>query len=207
MRTWLRRKPEDSSRRSERGTELVEITLVLPLLVFLVMGMLDAGMAWKTKLEVVQATRQGARIGSAFGDDEFADQEAVLAAMSVIPDYVNIDVDNTNGPRLNFIVLYRADANDGEPTDACKAGSVNDLCLHLTRAQVEQFLLDYAADPLADPPHLVREWDNRPVQPQNLQSLGIYIEATQPSFTGVFEALQTWDVTAKTVMRTEPLVE
>lgn len=207
MRRWSRSQSADPSREGERGTELVELTLVLPLLIFLAMGMLDAGFAWKTKLEVVQATRQAARIGSAYGDDEFSDQEALLAAMSVIPEYVNIDPGNTNGPRLDFIVFYRADATDGDPTNACKSGSVNNLCLHMTRAQVETFLTDYAADPLADPPHVVREWDNRPVQPQNLQALGVYIEATQPSFTGVLETLQTWEVSGKTVMRTEPLVE
>lgn len=202
-----RRSKRAGDRENERGTELVELTLVFPLLIFLVMGMLDAGVAFKTKLEVVQATRQAARIGSAFGDDDFADQEALLAALSVVPDYVNIGPDNTNGPRLDFIVFYRADAADGNPTTACRSGSVSNLCLHMTRAEVEAFITSYEADPLADPPHAVREWDNRPDDPENLLSLGVYMEATQPSFTGVFNSLTEWNVDGKTVMRTEPLID
>lgn len=207
MRFRRRNGRTDESRKNERGTELVEITLVLPLLIFLVMGMLDAGVAWKTKLEVVQATRQGARIGSAFGNDPLADQEALLAAMSVIPEYVNVDPNSTT-PRLEYIVLYRADAANGEPTNGCKTGpSVDNLCLRLSRAQVETFLAAYAADPLSNHLAAMDRWEVRPDDPELLESLGVYIQATQPSFTGIFESIQTWDIKGKTVMRTEPLIE
>lgn len=190
-------------RNGERGVELVELTLVLPLLIFLGMGMLDAGMAWKSKAEVVQATRQGARVGSAFKDDPRSDQEALLAITAVIPEYLNLDPGDTISARLDYIVIYKADAANGEVPADCKnpIGTHTD-CTHLTRAEVETFLTDYAGDPLAL--HLPRSWTNRPIQPEFLDSLGIYIQATQPSFTGVFESLTTWTVTGSTVMRTEP---
>lgn len=192
-----------NNRKSERGTELVELTLVVPLLIFLVFGMLDAGMAFKSRMEVVQATRQGARVGSSFGDDPDSDQEALLALTSVIPTYLNIAAGDTTSARLSYVVIYRADTVDGDVPPQCKdPGNHAGLCTHLERAEVEQFLLDYAADPTAN--HLPRTWTSRPTEPENLKSLGIFVEAEQPSFTGVFEALQSWTVTGRTVMRTEP---
>lgn len=189
-------------RNGERGTELVELTLVLPLLIFLGMGMLDAGMAWKSKAEVVQATRQGARVGSAFKDDPRSDQEALLAITAVIPEYLNLAPGDTSSARLEYIVIYKADAADGVVPSACKNPGTYADCTHLTRSDVETFLSDYASNPTGL--HLTRSWDNRPTEPEFLGSLGIYIEATQPSFTGVFETLSTWTVNGSTVMRTEP---
>lgn len=189
-------------RNGERGVELVELTLVLPLLILLCMGMLDAGMAWKSKAEVIQATRQGARVGSAFKDDPYSDQEALLAITSVIPDYLNIAPGDTTSTRLDYIVIYKADDANGEVPTACKSPGVHTDCTHLTRTDVENFLTAYASKP--SDLHQVRSWTNRPVQPEFLDSLGIYIQATQPSFTGVFDSVTTWTITGSTVMRTEP---
>jgi Flp pilus assembly protein TadG len=189
-------------RNGERGAELVELTLVLPLLILLGMGMLDAGMAWKSKVEVVHATRQGARVGSAFKDDPRSDQEALLAITAVIPEYLNLDPGDTISARLDYIVIYKADAADGQVPAACKNPGTYADCTHLTRTDVETFLTEYAGDPSAL--HLTRSWTNRPLEPANLDSLGVFIQATQPSFTGVFESLTTWTVTGSTVMRTEP---
>jgi hypothetical protein len=53
-----------SKRRSERGQSLVEFAFVIPLLVILVFGIIDFGMALRAYITVTQATREGARYAS-----------------------------------------------------------------------------------------------------------------------------------------------
>ncbi len=45
------------------GQAMVEFALLLPVLVLLVMGVLDIGRAWSTQQVVVNAAREGARVG------------------------------------------------------------------------------------------------------------------------------------------------
>lgn len=56
--------------RSERSQSLVEFSLVLPVLLLLVLGTVDFGMAFKSYVELTNATREGARyavVGNAAG--------------------------------------------------------------------------------------------------------------------------------------------
>ncbi len=59
--------------RSERGAELVEFALVLPLLLFIVLGLVDFGFLFQRFEVTTNAAREGAR-------------------MAVLPGYVNADV-------------------------------------------------------------------------------------------------------------------
>jgi Flp pilus assembly protein TadG len=49
---------------SERGAALVEFALVAPLLIMLITGMVTAGHAYDQKLQIVHATREGARFAA-----------------------------------------------------------------------------------------------------------------------------------------------
>ncbi|MQA28841.1 MAG: hypothetical protein GEU82_03235 [Luteitalea sp.] len=59
--------------RSERGAELVEFALILPLLLFIILGLVDFGFLFQRFEVVTNAAREGAR-------------------MAVLPGYVNADV-------------------------------------------------------------------------------------------------------------------
>jgi Flp pilus assembly protein TadG len=59
--------------RSERGAELIEFALVLPLLLFIIMGLIDFGFLFQRFEVVTNAAREGAR-------------------MAVLPGYVTADV-------------------------------------------------------------------------------------------------------------------
>jgi hypothetical protein len=85
---------------------LVEMTLVLPLLVFLVLGMIEMGAAWRDQQTITQSSRQGARVGSHIGNDNFADREALQAAISVLTPEQRAN--------LKYITIFKADAN-GDP--------------------------------------------------------------------------------------------
>jgi Flp pilus assembly protein TadG len=49
--------------RSERGAELIEFAIVMPILVFLIAGIVDFGMMFRTYEAVTNAAREGARVG------------------------------------------------------------------------------------------------------------------------------------------------
>lgn len=51
-------------RRDKRGQALVEFTMVLPVILLLLMGMLELGFAISNSTTIQTATRQGARVGS-----------------------------------------------------------------------------------------------------------------------------------------------
>jgi Flp pilus assembly protein TadG len=60
-------------RNSERGAELIEFALVLPLILILLMGIFDFGLAFQRYEIITNAAREGARLASlqaAYTDDE-----------------------------------------------------------------------------------------------------------------------------------------
>ena len=54
--------------RSKRGQSLVEFAIILPVMMFLILGMLEMGFAINHNTSIVTATRQGARVGSELVD-------------------------------------------------------------------------------------------------------------------------------------------
>jgi Flp pilus assembly protein TadG len=50
--------------RSERGAELIEFALILPLIIILLMGIFDFGLAFQRYEVITNAAREGARLGS-----------------------------------------------------------------------------------------------------------------------------------------------
>jgi Flp pilus assembly protein TadG len=66
--------------RSERGAELIEFALVLPLLVFIIAGIVDFGMMFRTYEAVTNAAREGARVGVLPGYEDPLDVEARVDA-------------------------------------------------------------------------------------------------------------------------------
>jgi Flp pilus assembly protein TadG len=55
--------------QSERGAELIEFAVVLPLLLLLIAGIVDFGMMFRTYEAVTNAAREGARVGVLPGYD------------------------------------------------------------------------------------------------------------------------------------------
>lgn len=72
-------------RDRERGAVAVEMAIVVPVLVLLAFGMLEFGLALKTKLTISQAVNQATRHATVLGTDDFADVEildALVAGLS-----------------------------------------------------------------------------------------------------------------------------
>jgi Flp pilus assembly protein TadG len=70
-------------RRSERGAELIEFAIVVPLLILLLAGIFDFGMMFRTFEAVTNAAREGARVGVLPGYADADVQARVDAYMAV----------------------------------------------------------------------------------------------------------------------------
>jgi len=91
--------------RRERGASLVEASLVFPILILLVMGTLEIGLAFKDYLTVSYISREGARLGALAGDDPEADC-AILEGIGNLATSKDLD-------RIAEIQIFKADEGSG----------------------------------------------------------------------------------------------
>lgn len=89
----------------ERGATLVEASLVFPILILIVMGTLEVGLAFKDYLTVSYISREGARIGGLAGNDAEADC-AILRGIG------QLTTDNDLN-RITQIQIFKADEGTG----------------------------------------------------------------------------------------------
>jgi len=73
------KRPFTDRRRRERGASLVEFALVVPLLLLIVFGIMEAGWLFAQQVEVRNAAREGARIAAVSAPDITADGSFTLA--------------------------------------------------------------------------------------------------------------------------------
>jgi Flp pilus assembly protein TadG len=195
-----------NERRNERGGILVELTMVVPLLVFLVLGMIEMGSAWQDQQTITQASRQGARVASHLGDGERADQEGVRAVLSVF--------DAEQRARINYIVIYEVTTADGVMPAACKTASVAGVCNRYAGTALSDTALNTnsnwpcstgtagqkaaALDRFYSP--CTRSTSVTGSGPEHL---GVYISVNRPWFTGFLPGTGI-NIKASTVMQLEP---
>jgi TadE-like protein len=108
-------------RLDERGSSMVEFTIVASLLFMLLFGIVEFGLAFRDRLTVTNATQGSARVVSALGDDPNADYQMLLSleqSLGILPGQaVGI---------VRYVDVYLADAN-GDPAGSCSTGG-GDRC-------------------------------------------------------------------------------
>lgn len=80
----MMRLPMRTRVRSERGAELVEFGLTLPLLLLLVLGIIEFGFMFQEYEVVTNAAREGARLGSLIPSAGYTRAEAEARAMDYL---------------------------------------------------------------------------------------------------------------------------
>ena len=98
-----------------KGQALVEFTIVVPVFLFILTGMLEFGLAFSDKLTLGNATREGARVGAALatgsdtacsGDPSGVDK-SIVASMQFILKSGGSDV---NLAHITAIHIFKADS-------------------------------------------------------------------------------------------------
>lgn len=102
---------------TERGAAIVEFAVISIILVILIFGVVEGGLAFRAKLSVSNSADEGARRGSVAAKDPFADYEVLqqIKAHSISPE------------TITTIVIYKADDSTSPPPDACKVASSSTL--------------------------------------------------------------------------------
>lgn len=103
-----------ATRRSQRGTVLVEAALIMPMLIMLAMGTIEFGLGWRDRVGVQTTVRAAARSGATLGSDPQADYNILQMLKS------GLGADYTKASR---IVIYKAAATNGAVPAACLTGS------------------------------------------------------------------------------------
>jgi len=92
------------AKNKERGAALIELAVVLPLLLALILGALDFGLAFMDRLTVRHAASQSARNGSALGADAAADLLILQGIEAGLAGAVDANV-------ITRVLIYEADLN------------------------------------------------------------------------------------------------
>lgn len=71
--------------RNEKGQTFVEFALVLPFLVFLIMGIIQFGRAWQNYITITDAARVGAREGAVHTATACSSATDKINSLGVIP--------------------------------------------------------------------------------------------------------------------------
>lgn len=182
--------------RGESGAVLVEMVIVLPLLMLMVLGMIEMGLAWRDSTTVNSASRQGARVASNLGDDADADLEALLSVMAVVQ---GLDGD------VEYAVIYDA-SGTGQLPLGCDTGSQPGVCNHYTAAEL--------ANLVTNPPTNTNlfqcggpsvDWcpSGRSTQLATIDHVGVYVKVDRPWVTNIFPGDGT-KLSGYTVMQLEP---
>ena len=100
-------------RRGERGQSIVEFTLILPVFLLVLLGMLEYGSAYDHRTAMAYAVREGARVGASLGKGNSntpasaVDPAIVAAVQRGLTNPILID-------NITSIDIYRA-GSDGKP--------------------------------------------------------------------------------------------
>lgn len=103
----------------ERGATLIELAVISVFLITMIAGTFDYGQAWRSGLAVNEASRTGARVGSAQGPSRAADYNALSGAKAAL-------VSSGKLARVLRVVVFRSTAADGKVPAACKTGSTTE---------------------------------------------------------------------------------
>jgi len=88
----------------ERGANLVEFALVVPIVLLVVIGILEVGVAFRDLLTVSNAAKEGVRVVAAMGDDPLSDCVVLTKTSSALASSVSLS-------NLLTIEIFRADSN------------------------------------------------------------------------------------------------
>ncbi len=97
MDTQVTVKTGKGRRDGEKGQNLVEFAMVVPIFLILVFSIVDFGMGFHAWITVTNAAREGARIGAVGADAATIEARVVDTASSLAADDIDVTVVNAQG--------------------------------------------------------------------------------------------------------------
>lgn len=183
-------------RRDERGAALIEAALVLPIIVVLLLGIIEFGLAFQSGAVTTGASRSGARMGAATYAPAGSTSSAQLAAADQMAAAVSADLKSLSNADPVGMVIYKVDPSStsgapygGFPGDNL-SGGCSSSCFRYTWNGSDMV---YASGGWSDPDACGTSVD----------SLGVYVQAKHYYLTELIG--ESRFVNGKTVMRIEPL--
>ena len=173
---------------NDSGASLVEVGLILPVLLLLAIGLSEVGFLVVDYMTVSNASRSGARTGSAAADDPNAD--------NLILEVVEEDACNLRFGQLETVTIYLPDADGGVPDPP--GGVVN------VYQNTGSLICDNPGHGLSAAAGCC-PWapTSRDRVPPNFDEIGVQVEFSHSGVTGLFPfPTVTWSDT--TVMQIEP---
>ena len=77
--------------KRESGANLVEFAIVMPIILLVVIGILEVGVAFRDLLTVSNAAKEGVRIVAAMGDDPMSDCTVLTKTSSALASTISMD--------------------------------------------------------------------------------------------------------------------
>lgn len=187
--------------RGERGTAIVELVLIVPVLLGLAIGLAEFGLGWRDSLTVSNAMRAGARVGSSAANARTADYEVLQAVRAAVADLPTGAVER--------IVVYDAAGVNGDVPTACAAGTPGPTCNVYTEADLLLPVSAFGGTASSCAADAVdRYWcpTGRKARQSGVGGppdyLGVWIQVRHAFVTGLFGSGLT--ITDGAVMRVEP---
>ena len=95
-------------RDREGGATLIEAALIMPIMITIMLGTMEIGIAFKDYLTVSYSSREGARIGALAGNDIDADCKIVQGVIDILGSGTSVD-------NLLSLQIYQVDPATGNP--------------------------------------------------------------------------------------------
>lgn len=176
-----------------RGAALVEAAMILPVLLLVVIGTLEIGLAFKDFLTVGALSREGARVAALAGDESEADC-AILAGIGSL-------ASNTDLAKLADIQVFEASSGTGAPVPgnvnrARYVGPDPSLCHFASPAVTDGWVFD------AKPYHPTER--NTEVGDDDLELVGVRVTMTHEWVTGFPPFRGSFTIEESTITRVEP---
>ena len=89
--------------RAERGTAAIEMAMALMILLLLALGTYEWGVGFSDRVSMSSAVREGARVGSAAGDNPDADCRVIEASAGAL--------NGVSGNQVKQLWIYESDVN------------------------------------------------------------------------------------------------
>lgn len=184
--------------RSQRGAVMVEAAMVLPVMIFIVVGIIEFGMLFTSYSTSTASTRSGARLAATAYAQAGAVTSAQNTALTQIALSTSADLKVlTNGTPVGMAV-YKVNplSSDGAPLGGypgdAMAGGCTSSCVKFTWNPTTKSMTQTTGS-----------WTNADACGVTVDTIGVFVQVQHKYITGFFGTTRT--VTGHTVMRLEPL--